>query len=191
MSKKSILTNLYFLTYFNFCAKIGKHSWIFHPKFFPNNWNVLKMFFWQNFAFDIFEFWRQNSKISKTLSIKIGILEQCGIIFFELYFFIRITDESEIPQGTLVFPNLSWIMHDENHFKTPETFDPQRFLHQELLKKNFVFSAWWTSDSIFYRETKLFRTDLGWKGTVFVLHGLDAKLHFFQDLCCWLHWKVA
>ena len=24
------------LTYFNFCAKIGKHSWIFHPNFFPN-----------------------------------------------------------------------------------------------------------------------------------------------------------
>ena len=83
----------------------------------------------------------------------------------ELYFFIRITDESEIPQGTLVFPNLSWIMHDENHFKTPETFDPQRFLHQELLKKNFVFSAWWTSDSIFYRETRLFRTEdhIVWK----------------------------
>ena len=133
MSKKSILTNLYFLTYLNFCAKIQKY---WKLKFCQNN-----------------------------ITDKNGLSERCGILFFELYFFIRITDESEIPQGTLVFPNLSWIMHDENHFKTPETFDPQRFLHQELLKKNFVFSVWWTSDSIFYRETKLFRTEdhIVWK----------------------------
>ena len=120
------------------------HIWIFAPKFK----NI------ENLSF-----------VKITLRTKNGLSEQCGIVFFELYFFIRITDESEIPQGTLVFPNLSWIMHDENHFKTPETFDPQRFLHQELLKKNFVFSVWWTSDSIFYRETKLFRTEdhIVWK----------------------------
>ena len=55
------------------------------------------------------------------------------IVFWanSLHFFIRITDEYEIPQGTFVFPNLYGIMHDENHFKTPETFDPQRFLHEE------------------------------------------------------------
>ena len=88
----------------------------------------------------------------------------------ELYFLNYISSlglpmSLKFPKGPWSFPNLSWIMHDENHFKTPETFDPQRFLHQELLKKNFVFSVWWTSDSIFYRETKLFRTEdhIVWK----------------------------
>ena len=50
-----------------------------------------------------------------------------------MHFFIRITDEYEIPKGTFVFPNLYGLMHDENHFKNPETFDPRRFLAE---KKN-------------------------------------------------------
>ena len=50
-----------------------------------------------------------------------------------MHFFIRITDKYEIPKGTFVFPNLYGLMHDENHFKNPETFDPRRFLAE---KKN-------------------------------------------------------
>jgi cytochrome P450 len=33
-----------------------------------------------------------------------------------------------IPKGTFVFPNLYGIMHDSEHFKDPERFDPERFI---------------------------------------------------------------